>query len=79
MDGAGRNPSRIEFDVGDVQDVFGLDAYHAGRNTYFPQQYFFGFFGPGQIPLWSTDEVTTKIELIFRFYSVFLPEFAARS
>ena len=75
MTGAGRNPPRIEFDVGTVPIVFGLNPYHPRPDRLFNQQTFFGFWGPGQVPFWSVRDVKPKLKLIMEFYNVFLPLF----
>ena len=76
MAGAGKNPPRIEFDVGTVPVVFGLNQYHPGRDRSYSQQIFFGFWGPGQVPFWSIREVKPKLKTIMEFYNVFLPLFS---
>ena len=75
MAGAGRNPPRIEFDVGTVPLVFGLNPYHPKPDRLFNQQTFFGFWGAGQIGFWSVREIKPKLKAIMEFYNLFLPIF----
>ena len=76
MAGAGKNPPRIEFDVGTVPIVFGLNPYHPAPDRLFNQQTFFGFWGAGQIHFWSVREIKPKLKSIMEFYNVFLPIFS---
>jgi hypothetical protein len=79
MAGAGKNAPRIEFDVGTVPIVFGLNPYHPAPDRLFNQQTFFGFWGAGQIHFWSVHEIKPKLKSIMEFYNVFLPIFSAAS
>jgi hypothetical protein len=72
-----RDPPRIEFEIGRLPHVFHIRAYHPLTGRYYWPEWFFGYFGPGDVRIWALSEMSKKIESVFDFVSRFLPLFAS--
>jgi hypothetical protein len=77
MRSAGRNPRRIEFEVGRLRNVFRVSAYHPLTDRHYWPEWFFGDAGPGDTRIWALSEMEAKIATVFDFYTRFLPVFAS--
>ena len=72
-----RSSARVEFETGEQPNLVHIRIYHPLTNRHYHPEWFFGYFGTGQLRIWAISQMEETVRRVLDFSGRLLPLLAA--